>query len=817
MVLHTIRNQNQLKVVLLGTLLLGILSVKSQTGTTDAIPTKAGAEKLKKDSIIPTLRPLAKELETFPQSIQRTVIASVKESVNKSLFNTLTKKGKEVLTPFQDLFHKPFSFNSGDVFINSQADTSFSKNGHNYLRTMSEARSSWTVASIPVGLTISRQSLSDFAYGKSFNRFTLHFDKDEYLAVLKKKLAGTYDPRSLLESAANPLDKIIEQMKKEFTLELDRVGERYKGLLEEQLNSFKNIPDIFNADVQALQQRFINKQYFGEITKKQAVLAQLQQQRNNGISIDDAELKNLEQEILRFKGVQDLMKTFSQHKQKWLQSGFLSRIKELKILKASALQSVLNDPATIVKMARQRLSLTGLQRFFLGMNRLDIGQSASTISPLTFRHLLTKGINTEFSGNNKTVGVLIGKTTDFNSLLDFPFQQNLFSNTGSVSALRVGTGSGKRMNSQLSVASFSQTLPGYPAQGSDFNTESFRKVLVTTISNQLTMGEKGLVSVELSRSATQFNGRKSEADSGSSASALNRIFSGNDFMANTAVSLRYSDEYSDKGLAYHFSFNKTSNGYVNPGDGYFSAGSTVLGMGIRKSFLKNKLLISFRGTQRNYRYNEGAGTAWKNNQFIADIKWKMRKGQYVTLRYQPVTMIRKSALGKEPVSSMNRLAIDASLAKKISRRIYYRNYISIAGQQNSFTWTEGNRVKNNAVSISSLQQLAFGNKTVYININYNYANSVSQFMFLNSSFYAETGHSYVLLKNISGSSGLIYNSTAGWYRQAGIRQSLSGQIGKRFFMNVFVDLKKNLRVLQPLWNDMIRTDISLRYLINNKN
>lgn len=816
MVCHFSINLPIHRALLLFLLLSGMMRARTQQLKPDSL--------LNKDLISKLKRPYAggkekfKGIQVFNSSLPKISTAMIKGDIEKVLFDSFNNSRNAVAGMLQKSLKEPLKVNEVSTEVFSQACNLLLPEMKISIRSNFEFHSKWSLSSVPIEISYATQGWSYFPNSPDINRLTFRFEKDAYLATLKKKLSGTFDPKTLLESVANPFDKIIEQAKMDFSAELDRVNEKYRGLLQQQLNTLKGLQDIFNADLQTLQQRFVNKAYIEAVAQKQAALAQLQQQLNNGRTVELSEIRNLENEILQFKGTQDLVTVFSRHKQKWFQSGLLSRLKELKILKESALQSVLNAPSTITRMALQRLSLTGLQRLFLGMNRFDIGQSASTVTPLTFRHLIINGINTEFNANNKTLGLLLGKTSDINSLIDYAFQQRLFSNTGSVAAVRMGTGTGKRMNSQLSVSSFLQTLPGNPVQGIiAFNAESFRKVLVTTISNQLTVGEKGQVSFELSRSASQYNTGKSSSDSGSSGSnAISRLLPGNDFMANTALSFRYSDEYTDKGLAYHVSFNKTANGYINPGDGYFSAGTTELGMGMRKSLFKNKLLVSFRGSQRNYRYNEGHGTIWKNSQFTADIKWKMKKGQYVALRYQPLTMIRKNASGKVPVNTMNRLAIDASLAKRISRKIYYRNYLSIAAQQNNFTWTDGSTINNQSVNISSLQQVSFGNKVIYVNVNCNYANSVSQLMFLNSSLYAEAGHSYVLLKNISGSTGLIYHSAAGWYRQAGIRQSLSGQMGKRFSINVFADLKKNIKIIQPLWNDLIRADVSLRYSINNK-
>jgi hypothetical protein len=198
-----------------------------------------------------------------------------------------------------------------------------------------------------------------------------------------------------------------------------------------------------------------------------------------------------------------------------------------------------------------------------------------------------------------------------------------------------------------------------------------------------------------------------------------------------------------------------------------------------------------------------------------DARWKMKKGQYIALRYQPVRMIRKEPNAKTPVSVIERIALDASVYKKLGK-IIYRNFFSIAGQKNIYSIGTGSNFKNNSVTISSFQHISIGARMIYMNINYNHAFNSADYVYLNSSLYGEAGFSYQLSRNIMASSGLTYTGTTGWYKQVGIRQTLSGQLGEKFMINIYADLKKNFQVIQPLWNDPVRADISLRYILKNR-
>ena len=61
------------------------------------------------------------------------------------------------------------------------------------------------------------------------------------------------------------------------------------------------------------------------------------------------------------------------------------------------------------------------------------------------------------------------------------------------------------------------------------------------------------------------------------------------------------------------------------------------------------------------------------------------------------------------------------------------------------------------------------------------------------------------------SSGIVYASVNEWYSQVGIRQALSGQLNEKFYVNIYIDARRNLKLVQPLWNSPVRADFSIKY------
>jgi hypothetical protein len=214
---------------------------------------------------------------------------------------------------------------------------------------------------------------------------------------------------------------------------------------------------------------------------------------------------------------------------------------------------------------------------------------------------------------------------------------------------------------------------------------------------------------------------------------------------------------------------------------------------------------------REYNFGDGADKKWRSIYSIMDLRMKLRKGQSVGIRYMPNKMMRIEGGEKSTVSLLERLSVDGALAQKIAGR-YYRNNITLAWQKNKYVL--GNEpVLNNSLSVSSFQSITLNSKLLFVNTLYDHTRNNSQYVYFNSTFLTETGVTYLLLKKISLSSSISYNSVKGWYNQIGIKQSISGQLKDRFNFNIYVDARRNLKLYQPLLYGLFRTDISINYLI----
>jgi hypothetical protein len=749
---------------------------------------------------------IARKTQQLKTLNEKNIFISAASSLKKSTEKHLAELTKKIKAETGKQLSPSFKLKQGEVFYTGVSDTSY-RYSNPYYQGNFEMSSEWTVASIPVVVSLQNQYYSD--NGDYLNdNFVFRFDKDAYLQQVKKQMGSRFDPSALVKDMRDPAELLRTQATGLLKTDLDAISKQYSGVLDKDIESLTgSVAGVFSVDTRQLRQKYFNAKSVAEVEQHEKILSSLRHKANLGEKVDEQQLASLTQSIVRQKALQEFVRKIDEHKSRWESSGVLKKIKEFDLLKKNRIAALFNDPSTIRKKAKEILSLNGLQKLFLNINRLNIGRDALSLSPMSFNHFLHSGVSTEFVNNKgNTVMLVAGRQKDFNSPVDYGFEGNLFSNNSQVKAARLGLGASKVSSSHIGVSSFRQSLGG--ASGLSFNPNDFREVLVTTLSNELKMGERGSISIDLSRSATAYSNNR---DGVKPQSSLSRILGADNFMSNTAIAIKYADENIEKGLSYQFSFNKAANGYSNPGNSFLNSGSTEVGTQVRKSLLKNKMQLSFRGNVRDYKFNDELDRHWRNVYMVADVKWRMKKGQYFSLRYQPNRMTRIEEGKRSVVSSMHRLSIESSLYKKIAK-IGYRNYLSLAYQDNNYTLSPSENISNTSLQLNSFQNITLGKNLVFVNLVYNRSLDPSTYVYFNTSLNVDAGYSFMLWKKIMVSPGIVYASVNEWYRQIGVRQSVSGQINDKFSVSVYVDARKNLVVKQVMWDSPVRADFSIRYL-----
>ncbi len=171
--------------------------------------------------------------------------------------------------------------------------------------------------------------------------------------------------------------------------------------------------------------------------------------------------------------------------------------------------------------------------------------------------------------------------------------------------------------------------------------KTLRTSLVTTISNEMNVGSKGILNhrnFTLGNSITvtqlpQIPIFRVEP-------SLNRILSTDDFWKNMAFSVKYENELEKEELSYGLHISKTANGYVNPGNTLLNSGAKELGVSIRKLFLKSKRKHLYEAIYESIITVREKDRIWRIFMVSLDVKWKLKKDNLSVYVIYPNKMSR---------------------------------------------------------------------------------------------------------------------------------------------------------------------------------
>lgn len=495
-------------------------------------------------------------------------------------------------------------------------------------------------------------------------------------------------------------------------------------------------------------------------------------------------------------------------------NGLIDKIAAFKNLHAENIKQLINDPESIKRLALEKLQLNTIQKFFLKVNKLNIGQNALTTGKLSMNDLLSKNISSEFVKKNKYLSIVTGKQNTVSSLNDLPFTDIINSTNNNIKAFSYGKGDLKGTYRNISFMGFSQNR--------DLNDifqsySASRSLMVGTISNKWALGKNSFISTEVSRSSMQYSNEISSTGTSfnsPSSKALHGLLNDKSIFNNMALSFAYQGELEDKDLYYNISAITVSNGYNNPASSYLNNGKE-LDANIKKQFFKRKLQLSVRTSLRQYDYSVIGNSKLNSSYFVYDIKWKFSKANFFAFRYQPSGSIKIDEETRLPVSHLDRISFELNLNKRVAAT-YYRNYLNLAYQNSHLFYNDVNKVDNKTISLNNVQNITLGTHLLYWNNNFNFStsNTPSQF-YLNSSVLSDLGITYTILKTVNVSSSLNYNSVKAWYNQIGVRQTVSGTIGNNLELSMYVNVGKNLNLFQPALYSAVRGDLSIKYALEN--
>jgi predicted transcriptional regulator len=693
-----------------------------------------------------------------------------------------------------------FRFNNGNVLLtygNQYAYTDAPLPGESGIINHSNAAMSLTLMGVPFSAGYNG-ALDAWNNSGDFSFASFKFDKENYLSRLNAKIRTIKNPEQFLGNALSQLyakrDEVIGNIRNSIR---DRLVQQAPAQVEELLNKM-------NADnLSAMEpSQILATALQGQgtlLTEKRQLLAELQNAGNASPFADSiASLNNEIRQITQFR--ESLEKNSNELTAMWQQTGLVQQLRGFEKEKQSLITALLQTPAVIANIAKNKFKLNGLQRFLLNAKSLSLGSTAISQSQFGMYNSLFKGASLEYVKNNKLIAPLLGKQPGIQNLADLAYSN--FREIPDIlsTALRFGKGDGNADFTHFSVMMFQQgNNSQFLSQAASF--AGLPKNLVTSVSRKVSIGSSSSILTEVSKSTTIYRG---------AGSSIKDIAGTGNFLDNMGVNVQYMGNFAGIGLDESFTVRYTGKEYSNLGNAFMIGGSKEITNDLRKQFLKRKLQVSIRGQYREYELGL-QNSKWQYFSFMADVKMRFRKGEFIELRYQPYFNRRVEAKSSYTSNQSDRLSVRGNISRRIARGMTYRNFIDLTfindEHYNVFTDRPGS---NRTFSLTSLQTLDVGARSVFMNLTLNRAENRSEYIFLNSSVSLDAGTSFFINRTISTSSSLVYSQIDQLYRQVAVRQSVSALLG-RLSVNGYINAGKYFETNPAFLLPAVTGDISIQY------
>lgn len=775
-----------------------------------------------------------RQLPAFPLLSQDSIpaVASVKDSIIRTASGVVTETSKRSVSALSNAVRSPLSgvkqrikqavslpsiekpsmkeilaSHKLAVTQETQVDRTYWGTGY-YMLNRLILEGSIQVAKIPLAVRFLHQNYSYPSISYT-NNFQVTFDKDAFLDNYRKQLAG-----KIKIDKEIPKDKLLQLARqaaeKTVSRTLDSMKQDFMTGFQQRLPGLDTIRDFSTRNVGGVFQSIIGNDYSNKIAEKQRYLKQLETNLSSGTldARDTAMIPGLKKEIAMFYKLLSYYKKYQALQKQMNLVDLENRLNSEEAARAQQLSRMLNDPSSLQQLAADRLPLSGLEKVFLYVNSMNMGQHTITLSPLSLNAYLTNGVSMEFFKENKYLFLLVGKERDIPAVYDRPYFSMMRPNDHIASGIRVGRGALKEDHIHLSIFNFRQSKVPHPEGTFDMPSKSS---MVMGLSNRFRINETSVVSLELSKSSAVLTDALYGNDTvGNKRSALAGLADMKNFGQSVAVIASYSGEFTKQALNVEANVSKVASAYYNPGAAFMPGGTTEGALSLRKSFMKNKLVINARGNWREYAYSTMPSSRWRNNNYLLETRIRLTNSQQLSFRYQPVRGVHITPAYRRNNNITDRITGEFSFQKRL-RNTFYRNTISLTYNRSRYLWAGDSTANLKAATITSMQSVTIGQQLLYGNVTYTYSQNPGGPAYLNSLLNTDVGITYMLGKKISATSGLNYSNMQRFYEQAGFRQSLSANLNSHLATSLFVDCRFNIKQYETYYDDLVRVDWSIKY------
>lgn len=467
------------------------------------------------------------------------------------------------------------------------------------------------------------------------------------------------------------------------------------------------------------------------------------------------------------------------------------------------IETLMQQPGNTSRIASNLMQLSPIQRLMMHMKEFRLGSIGADASKGSVSDLFMTGAMGSFLKGNKFIMLGLGKTKEM-GIQDAGLQSATGNPAYSMQFIRIGRGDIGNKQSHVSVLNANAK----PQQQYGISTSAIsRNIFVGSVSKQLSLGDLGTLDFELSKSSGQFGTNSQDAAAVSKSAASHFL---NDMWATAAIGMAYNGEVKKIGLSQKVYLNYAGLGYVNPGAPFGSRGTLQYGLYVKRSWLKNRAMVSVRTDIRNLAVSPLTDDKRRSQQYALDARYRFTRKFSLSMNVLQNTL-KETAEGKNYTAFLNRKISFMSQANGKIAGKSFSNSSSLGLQQLNYLQPDA-PLKSLFVNASSMQTWMAGPGMVMVSALY--SRDVKNAAVYNNLLNTEGGYQYTLWKLSCGSS-LIYMDSKDVVTQLGLRQQVSAQVFKHWSVTASADGRHNIRnTAANYYYGRFNTAISLHYQIN---
>jgi hypothetical protein len=691
---------------------------------------------------------------------------------------------QDVKMPLQSVLSKIKLFSGGKFIqstgIQAQVDYSYMNDtGGVALGTFQDMRgvynytfnSGLSVFEMPFDLSFRGQNGIYAMQGNPFDKLLqFNFDHQAYVEKLRKKVLEKLSAEQVLAGAMTRVNALRSNYESKLRKEIQSLQNDFSKEYKTIVALPEGISDLSKSDMVALKNKLFNGQ-------------------------DGAAVEKIDSDGKRRELLEKVYQKIVAAKEGFENNKLVKELKSNLPFTPDNYKSFLAKPGNLGKILDDHIDLNSVQRLFVNVTRLDIGQNAVQSGDFSLQNLINTGINTEFKSNKTSVGFIYGRNNNINNWLQAGLNNTITNEYSSVAGFSLGSGTGGSVEKSISINffNFSGSSPGADNREGMLRATYLgvpqRRDATISFHTGYAIGGTHKIGVDVSRSFGSFVDNLSQDSVLYKANAHADVFSGSG-TSNYAAMVDYTGELLDTDIRLFV--KKVGMGYNNPGNSMLRKGETQVGVGFSRKWLNNKLTTRYNIDYRKQNFDPLKRYSHTTVNNRVQLSYKIRRNNRVGVTYQRSDFSSRLFVAATTKGGNARLQVDGAYQFSVAHKRIMNNVV-ISHQQLNVPMLAGEYYKGNSFMLMYSSTAMFKQSPLSLQVIINRSDN-TDYLFNTSMFTAEASYGYAAASNVRLSSGLGYYTNTGWNRQVGGRQQLSATFFDKLNLDVEVSYRKAVHI-----------------------